>query len=95
MKLVCETVLFLGMDFVDREEERLAGADDCRASSISGDAISVRPSTTMMTASASSSATLAWRKISAGMKSYLREMPRYRRPRGGRAIRLRHKDGRA
>ena len=36
---------------------------------MSGAASSVRPSTTMTMASASSSATRAWRKISAGMRS--------------------------
>ncbi len=40
-----------------------------RASSMSGAASSVRPSTTMTMASASSSATRAWRKISAGISS--------------------------
>ena len=71
MEFVGEALLLLGVDFVHRKEERLAGADAagarvrCRET-----AISVRPSTTMMMASASSSATLAWRKISAGMNLF-------------------------
>ena len=58
MKLVASGSAACRIHLVDRKEERLAGADSRRASSRSGAASSVRPSTTMTIASASSSATL-------------------------------------
>jgi hypothetical protein len=71
MKVVGHRILLRRVDLIDRQKQRFPALRKRRASSRSGAASSVRPSTTMTISAASCSAIRAWRKISEGNQIFL------------------------